>query len=65
MISVNESALAEYRKEINSQANVRDYLMPFITYLAITTSNSMKLQSSSLAQLTQSTNQLTRSALVR
>jgi len=39
--------------------------MGFTTNLAITTSNSIKLQASSLAQLTQATNQLTRSALVR
>ncbi len=55
----------EYNKELNSQANVRDYLITFITNLAITTSNSIKLQSSSLAEFTQSTNQLTRAALVR
>ena len=47
-------------KDLNSQANVRDYLINFITNLQITTSNSIKLQSSSLVQLTQSTNQLTR-----
>jgi len=57
--------LNEYNKELNIQANVRDYLMGFTTNLAITTSNSIKLQASSLAQLTQSTDQLTRSALVR
>jgi hypothetical protein len=63
-ILLNESALIEYNKQLNTQANVRDYLMPFITNLLITTSNSIKLQSSSLAQLTQATNQLTRSAAV-
>ncbi len=62
---LNISALNEYNKELNIQANVRDFLMGFTTNLAITTSNSIKLQSSSLAQLTQATNQLTRSALVR
>ncbi|CAF3807836.1 unnamed protein product [Rotaria sp. Silwood1] len=62
-IPLNESALIEYKKELNSQANVRDYLVGFITNLLITTSNSIKLQSSSLAQLTQATNQLTRTTL--
>ncbi len=55
----------EYNKELNSQANVREYLMTFATNLAITTVNSIKLQSSSLTQLTQATNQLTRTALVK
>jgi hypothetical protein len=59
---LNESALIEYEKDLNSQANVRDYLMNFVTNLPSTTSNSIKLQSSSLVQLTQSTNQLTRNA---
>jgi hypothetical protein len=39
--------------------------MTFTKNLAITTSNSIKLQSSSLAQLTKATNQLTRTTLVR
>lgn len=39
--------------------------MQSTTNLAITTSNSIKLQSSSLAQLTKATNQLTRTTLVR
>jgi hypothetical protein len=62
---LNESALIEYNEELNSQANVRDYLMTFIDNLLITTSNSINLQSSSLAQSTQATNQLTRAALVK
>jgi hypothetical protein len=39
--------------------------MSFTTNLLITTSNSIQLQSSSLAQLTQATNQLTRTAAVK
>ncbi len=62
---LNESALIEYNEELNSQANVRDYLMTFTNNLLITTANSINLQSSSLAQLTQATNQLTRAALVK
>ncbi|CAF1567400.1 unnamed protein product, partial [Adineta steineri] len=61
--SFNDSALTEYNKILNAQANLRDYLMTFTTNLLITTSNSIKLQSSTLAQITQSTNQLTRAAL--
>ncbi|CAF0849209.1 unnamed protein product [Adineta steineri] len=63
-IPLNESALINYNTELNSLANVRDYLVTFITNLLITTSNSIILQSSSLVQLTQSTNQLTRNTLM-
>ncbi|UJR06650.1 hypothetical protein I4U23_010936 [Adineta vaga] len=62
-ILINQSALDEYNKELNSRATVRDYLIQFITYLPITTSNSIKLQASSLAQLTKATNELTRTTL--
>ncbi|CAF4263685.1 unnamed protein product [Adineta steineri] len=61
---LNESALINYNIELNSLANVRDYLVTFLTNLLITTSNSIILQSSSLAQLTQATNQLTRNTLM-
>ncbi|CAF4347982.1 unnamed protein product, partial [Adineta steineri] len=61
---LNESALIDYNTELNSLANVRDYLVTFITNLLITTSNSIILQASSLVQLTQITNQLTRNTLL-
>ncbi|CAF1234712.1 unnamed protein product [Adineta steineri] len=61
--SVNESALIAFNTELNFQASLRDYLITFTANLLITTSNSINLQASSLAQLTQSTNQLTRAAL--
>jgi hypothetical protein len=61
---LNVSALIQFNKELNSQANIRDYLITFTTNLAITTINSIKLQASSFAQITQSTNQLTRATLV-
>ena len=64
-MSLNVSALNEYNKELNSYANVREYLMKCTDNLVITTSNSIKLQSSSLAQLTKATNQLLRTTLVR
>ncbi|CAF4252796.1 unnamed protein product [Adineta steineri] len=63
-IPMNESALINYNIELNSLANVRDYLVTFLTNLLITTSNSIILQSTSLAQLTQATNQLTRNTLM-
>jgi hypothetical protein len=62
---MNQSVWIEFNKELNFQANVRDYIITFTTNLAITTENSIKLQASSLAQLTQATNQLTRNTLVK
>jgi len=61
----NQSAMIDFENELNSLANTREYLIPFLTNLPIlTTSNSIKLQSSTLAQLTQTTNQLTRQSLI-
>ncbi|CAF1005529.1 unnamed protein product [Adineta steineri] len=62
-IPLNQSAMINYNIELNSLANVRDYLVAFIISILITTSNSIILQSSSLVQLTQATNQLTRNTL--
>jgi len=61
--SFNQSALIEFNKELNSQSSTREYLISFTQNLQITTSNSIKLQSSSLVQLTKSTNQLTRNTI--
>ena len=61
--SFNQSALIEFEKELNSQSSTREYLISFTQNLQITTSNSIKLQSSSLVQLTRSTNQLTRTTI--
>ncbi|CAF5185488.1 unnamed protein product, partial [Rotaria sp. Silwood1] len=62
-VSLNASALAEYNKQLNTYANVRDSLVTYITNLTITTADSIKLQASSLAQFTQATNQLTRTTI--
>jgi hypothetical protein len=61
----NESALLEFNKQLNIQANLREYLIQFTINLAIMSVDSIKLQSLSLVQLTQPTNQLTRKTLVR
>jgi len=61
--SLNQSALIEFEKELNSQSEIREYLISFTRNLQITTSTSIKLQSSSLVQLTKSTNELTRAAI--
>ncbi|UJR16672.1 hypothetical protein I4U23_003572 [Adineta vaga] len=60
---LNISVLNNYNKELNAQANVREYLMKFTTNLPITTSNSILLQSSTLVQLTKATSQLSRNTL--
>lgn len=65
MGTLNASALAEYKKQLNTYANTRDALIGYITNLLITNIESIKLQASSLAQLTQATNQLTRNTLVK
>jgi len=61
--STNESARFEFLKEINEQANLREDLIKSLIDLPITSANSLKLQSLSLVQLTNSTNQLTRTSL--
>ncbi len=45
-------------------ATIRDHLMMTITNVPITTIDSIKLQASTLAELTEATNQLTRTAAV-
>ena len=57
--------MTDYNKQLNIYANVRDYLVQFTLNLAVTTSDSIKLQASSLSQFTQATNQLTRTTSVR
>lgn len=58
------AAFADFSSEVNGLANVRDYLLMFVSNLTITDLNNIILQSTTLAQLTASTNQLTRLALV-
>ncbi len=56
--------MTKYNQKLNALANVCDYLIMFTSNLAITTVDSIKLQASMLAQLTEVTNQLTRTASV-
>ncbi|CAF3375209.1 unnamed protein product [Rotaria sp. Silwood1] len=58
--AVNISTMVEYSQQWNHLAEVRDYLISFVTNLMITTIDSIILQSSMLAQLTEITSQLTR-----
>ena len=61
---MNASALDYLNQELNKQANVLDYLITFSTDLMINTAENIKLQASTLAKLTESTNQLTRKTSV-
>ena len=61
---MNASALAEFNRKQNLYAGVRDYLIASVVNLTIATPNSIRLQASSLSQLSQSTNQLTRASAV-
>ena len=49
---------------MNTLADIRDYLMMFINNLTITNIDSIILQATTMVQLTATTNQLTRFALV-
>ena len=57
--------LNQFSDGLNRQSYVREYLIGFIDNLTITTSNTLKIQSTTLAQLTSSTNELTRKTLVK
>ena len=53
-----------YLRQMNTNANARDYLVQFTQRLLISTSNSIQLQSASLVHLTQAIHQLTRTTTV-
>ena len=63
--NLDASVLAEFKRNTNIHADVRDALIFYLTDLEITTPHSVKLQASVLAHITQATNQLTRNALVQ
>ncbi|CAF1302442.1 unnamed protein product [Adineta ricciae] len=62
-VPLNQTALDEFNKQTNSYASTREYLMQYTTNLDASTANNIKLQASSLVQLTQATNQLTRTTI--
>ena len=61
---MNTSVLNEYTKQLNTYSNIRDYLITYTSNLMMSTIDNIILQATSLAQLTQATNQITRSAAV-
>ena len=58
--TLNQSALNEFEQEQNLYASFREYLVQFTTNLTIASPRSTQLQASALAELTESTSQLTR-----
>ena len=58
------SVPTDYNQQRNQVALVLDYLMPFVSNLAVGGIDSITLQSSTLAELTRSTSALTRDAMV-
>ena len=61
---MNATALKEYQRGMNRRALVRDYLVNFFLYFGLTSVENMKLQASTLAELTTAMNELTRSTIV-
>jgi hypothetical protein len=61
----DESNYTDYNQQLNTFAAVQEYLMIFVNNLTISRMRSVILQASTLSQLTATTNQLTRNALVR
>jgi len=59
----NRSTRSEFIKEINRLADLRESFIKLIPSMTIVSVNSLKLQSLSLVQLTDTTNQLTRTTL--
>jgi hypothetical protein len=57
--------MGEYERNVNSQANLREYLVERFDHMLISSVNTIKIQATSLAELTRSSNQLSRAALVR
>lgn len=64
-IKTSNISMEKLAEILDQQATSRESLIKIIDDLQITTSNSLKLQSTTLVQLTSSTNELTRKSLVR
>ncbi|CAF1468493.1 unnamed protein product [Adineta ricciae] len=62
-LSFNQSSMNIFQEKLNLNSIIREYLIKYFTQIPLTTSNSVKLQASTLAQFTQSTNELTRISL--
>ncbi len=63
-VSLNKSALAEYKQQLNEHARLRDYLLSAAQNFDAIDADSIKIQASTLAQSTASTSELTRAISV-
>lgn len=62
---MNNSIDADYNEQLNIHARVRDYLLTYLANLPHSTMENIQLQASVLSQLTKSSNELTRNAIVK
>jgi hypothetical protein len=62
--SINQSIFLQFTEQLNTLADIRDYLIMFVNNLTITNIESIILQATTVVQLTSTTNQLTRFTLV-
>ena len=63
-VSLNTSALAEYNQQLNKHASLREHLLSVAANLEFIDAGSIKILASSLAGLTNTTSELTRTASV-
>ena len=61
---MSESVLSDWKRQLNLHSSMREILVDRLMKFPLSTVEKMKLQASTLAQLTQTTNQLTRITLV-
>ncbi|UJR14316.1 hypothetical protein I4U23_001310 [Adineta vaga] len=61
-VITNHSSNIDYIQKLNTLSNIRDYLMNVTVVLSVVNIDSIKLLATSLAQLTKSTNELSRTS---
>ncbi len=62
--STNASVLANFNQQLSKYANIRENLLTIIINRLYMNSDVLKMQASTLAKLTEATNQLTRETCV-
>ena len=62
---MNESVTNEWKKQLNLHSSIREILVDRLMTFPVSSVKKMKLQASTLSQLTQTNNQLTRTTLVK
>ena len=61
---MNESVVNEWKKQLNLHSSIREILVDRLMMFPVSSVKKMTLQASTLSQLTQTNNQLTRLTLV-